>query len=322
VQVGTAYGEELTHHSRDRRVGDLAAKQHGVISLAQLVAAGFTKNVVARWVAAGRLHRIHRGVYAVGHTALTAAARDLAAVLACGPGAVLSHRSAGVRLVIVRYAPKLEVTVPGRRVRRPGIVVRGSTSLEVEDRGVVDRIPITSPARTIVDLAEVLTERRLADAIHEAEVQRIFDLRKLEGAMARVPGRAGRHKLRRVIAGYDGGPPMTRTEIEILFLRLCIDYAIPRPLVNIWIHGFEVDFYWPDAALVVETDGAATHLTRKAFHEDRRRDRILAANDIQVLRVTWRDLRDDPAGLAGEIRPVVLARQAARRPKCAAAART
>ena len=172
----------------------------------------------------------------------------------------------------------------------------------------MDRIPVTSPARTLVDLAEVLSERRLADAVHEAEVQRVFDLGEIERVLNGVAGRRGRHKLRRVIAEYDGGPPVTRSDAERVFLRLCADHAIPTPQSNVSIGGYEVDFYWHDARIVVEVDGGATHFTRKAFHEDRRRDRALAALGIQVLRVTWRDLQTGGAGLAREVARVLLAR--------------
>ena len=300
MQSGPAYGEELTGHSADVRLAELAGKQHGVVSLAQLSAIGMTRNAVSRRLRAGRLHRLHRGVYAVGHDALTSKARDLAAVLSCGPEAVLSHRSAALRWAFVRHAPYYEVTVAGRRLRRPGIVVRDTTSLAAEDRAVLDAIPVTSPARTLVDLAEVLTERRLADAVHEAEVQRVLDLREVERALARVSGRPSRHKLRRAIAAYGDGPPMTRTEAERRFVALCEAHSVPRPQVNVLIGTYEVDFHWPGAKLVMEVDGGATHHTRKAFQTDRSRDRALATEGIQVLRVTWRDLADG-AGLAREV---------------------
>jgi very-short-patch-repair endonuclease len=259
-------------------------------------------------VAAGRLHRLHQGVYAVGHVAITSGGLDLAAVLACGSGALLSHRSAAVHWLVVRHAPRYEVTVPGRRVDRPGIVARGTRSLTEEDVAVIDGIPVTSPARTLVDLADVLSEQRLADTVHEAEVQRLLDVREVEAALSRVPGRRGGHRLRRVIAAYDGGPPMTRSEAEVRFLRLCAEHAIATPQSNVLLGGYEVDFHWPEARLVVEVDGAEAHHTRRAFHEDRRRDRTLAALGVQVLRVTWRDLGGGGAALAQEVRRVLLAR--------------
>ena len=176
-------------------------------------------------MAAGGVHRLHLGVYAVGHVAITADGRDLAAVLACGSGALLSHRSAAVHWLVVRHAPLYEVTVPGR-VDRPGIVARRTRSLTEEDPAVLHGIPVTSPARTLVDLADVLSEQRLADAVHEAEVQRILDVRTIEAALSRVPGRRGRHRLRRVLAAYGDGPPMTRNDAERAFLSLVRG---PRP---------------------------------------------------------------------------------------------
>lgn len=291
------------------RLAELAGRQHGVVSLEQLTALGFTKDSIARRLKAGRLHRLHRGTYAVGHVALTSKARDMAAVISCGPEAVLSHRSAALRWGLLRHAPLFEVTVPGRRIRRTGMTVRGSASIAPEDRAVVDAIPVTSAARTLVDLAEVLTERRLTDVVHEAEVQRILDLRRIEQALGRVPGRPGRHRLRRALAAYDGGPPMTRSEAERRFLRLCEAHSIATPQTNVMVGAREVDFHWPDAGLVVEIDGAASHHTRRAFHADRRRDRELAARGIQVLRVTWRDLEGDGSRLASELRNVRLARR-------------
>ena len=312
TQVGRAYRDEMTGRSADVRLAELAGSQHGVISYAQLTALGFTKHAISRRLIAGRLHRLHRGVYAAGHDAVTSKGRDLAAVLSCGAEALLSHRSAAFRWVFVRHAPQYEVTVSGCRLRRPGIIVRDTASLAPEDRAVVDAIPVTSPARTLVDLAEVLTERRLADAIHEAEVQRLFDLTKIERALKRVPGRSGRYKLERVLAAYDGGPPMTRSEAERRFLRLCEVHSVPRPQTNVLVGVYEVDFHWPSAKLVVEVDGGANHHTRKAFHADRRRDRALAAEGVQVLRVTWPDL-DDDGGLARELLRVLRERpQAAR----------
>jgi len=211
---------------------------------------------------------------------------------------------------MVSHASRIDVTVP-RQVRVFGVITHRSP-LVPEDRAVIGAIPLTSPARTLVDLAEVLTERRLADAVHESEVQRVLDLRAVERAIARVPGRRGRHRLARVLAAYEGGPPMTRSEAERKFLRLCEAHSVPRPQTNVPVGGYEVDFHWPGAGLVVEVDGGATHHTQRAFHADRRRDRALAAEGIQVLRVTWRDL-DDGAGLARELLRVLRGRRQAAR---------
>ena len=166
---------------------------------------------------------------------------------------------------------------------------------------------MTSVARTLVDLADVLTQRRLADAIHEAEVQRRFDLVEIQAVLDRVPGRTGEGRLRRVLAAYDA-PALTRSEAERRFLDLCAANGLPRPETNVSIARYEVDFLWRRADVAVEVDGAAAHHTRRAFHADRRRDRVLAAHGIHVLRITWRDLTREPRALAEQL-AAILARR-------------
>jgi very-short-patch-repair endonuclease len=276
--------------------------------LDQLRELELSDDVVRGWLVAGWLHKLHRGVYALGHTALSPRGRELAAVLACGPHALLSHAAAAVLWAIRRTSPRIDVTVPRSVGARPGIHVHRSRSITAEDRAVIDAIPVTSAARTLVDLADVLSEQRLADAVHEAEVQRILDVKKVEQTLARLAGRRGTHRLRRVLAAYGNGPSMTRNEAERAFLRLCADHALPTPQSNVLVCGHEVDFHWQPARLVLELDGGATHDTKRGFREDRRRDRELAVAGIQVLRVTWWDLEEDAAGVAETVRRVLLAR--------------
>jgi very-short-patch-repair endonuclease len=281
----------------------LAGRQHGVVSTAQLVALGVGKDVVRLWLASGRLHRLHLGVYAVGHDALTANSRFLAAVLACGTGALLSHRCAGAVHGLLRSSPsRVEVTAPRGRKARAGITLHCSRSIHAEDRTLVVGIPTTSVARTLVDLADVLDERRLTNAVHQAEVLRVFDLRALTAALKRVPGRKGRHRLRRVLAAYQPEPHFLRSRAERRLKRLCAEHHLPPPRFNVWVAGYELDVYWPEQQLALELDGADTHDTRHAFHEDRRRDRALAVEGIQSLRVTWPDLG---AGLVGQVRAIL-----------------
>jgi very-short-patch-repair endonuclease len=276
------------------------------VSIDQLNAAGLTHREITTRVRTGRLHRLYRGVYAVGHVALTPRSRELAAVLACGPDALLSHRSAAALWGLLRSVPRrIEVTAPRSRGSRAGFVVHSSRRLHPDDRELVDAIPVTSVARTLVDLAEVLAEPRLADAVHEAEVKRLFDLRALEAALARLPGRAGGPRLRRVLAAYERRP-FTRSEAERRLLALCRNQGVPRPRVNNLVEGYELDFYWPEARLAVEVDGAAVHDTRRAFREDRRRDRALATKGIQVLRVPPGDLGER---FAAELRAVLARRR-------------
>jgi very-short-patch-repair endonuclease len=285
----------------------LAARQYGVVSATQLAAAGLSKDAISRRAVSGRLHRLYRGVYAVGHDALPERGRLLAAVLACGPDAVLSHRSAGWLWAILPSARRIEVTSPRRRTARGDLAVHRSSELDDEDRTVLDEIPVTTVARTLVDLAEVLPEDRLARAVHETEVRRSFDLRAIERTLARLPGRRGRHQLRRVLAGYRPDRYDLESEAERRFLELCRRLTLPEPQNGVLLEGYRVDFYWPHARLAVEVDGVAFHHTRRAFHDDRRRDRALATAGVQVARVTWRDL-DQPAALARELEDIVATR--------------
>jgi very-short-patch-repair endonuclease len=300
---GRTYDDLEGPHSAEAALASLASRQHGVVATSQLRRLGFTKQAVGRYVERRRLLRLHKGVYAVGHTGLTADSRRLAAVMACGAGALLSHRAAGGAQGLLSYAPQLEVTVPRSRKPREGILVHRSRLIHDEDRSTVRGIPVTSVARTLVDLADVLSEERLAKAVHEAEVQRVFDLWALERALARLPGRSGRHRLRRVLAAYQPDPHFQRSEAERRFKRLCEQHRLPQPQFNVNRAGYELDAYWPDANLAVEVDGAETHHTRSAFQRDRARDRRLAMAGIRVVRVTWVDL-EDGARLAAELRAI------------------
>jgi very-short-patch-repair endonuclease len=273
------------------------------VSLGQLLFLGLSKQAVYKRVRAGRLHRVHVGVYAVGQGRLSRDGRELAAVLACGPEAMLSHRSAAERWEIMRSAFGLiEVTATRSRRRKTGILVHTSRVLPPEDRTVMDGIPVTSLGRTIVDLAEVSSDRRLGAAIHQAEVRGLFDLSEVEAALGRVPGRRGRHRLYRVLAMYRPAEHEFESGNERRLAEICRAYGLPetRPAL---IGPYRVDCYWADAGIVIEVDGTAVHNTRKAFHEDRARDRALAVQGIQVLRVTEPDL-GRPAAIAAELHAV------------------
>lgn len=295
-----AYGDRGRPHSPDAALAALAGRQHGVVSTLQLRELGLTKHAVRRRVESKHLQRLYQGVYAVGHTALTADSRRLAAVLACGPEALLSHRAAGSAIGLLPSSPRFDVTVPHGRKAREGILIHRSRLIHPEDRDTVRGIPVTSVARTLVDLADVLSEERLAEAVHEAEVQRKFDLRAIERTLARLPGRIGRHRLRRVLVAYMPDPHFTRSAAERRFLRLCERHDLPTPAANVWVAGCEIDAYWPDVRLAVEIDGGQVHHTKRAFHEDRARDRRLAAKGIRVVRITWPDF-DDAGRLAAEL---------------------
>ena len=297
----------------DRELAALAGAQHGVVSLAQLRALGLSGSAVRSRVAAGRLHRVHRTVYAVGHRVLTARGRWIAAVLACGADAVLSHRAAAALHDLRRSDRRtVDVTAPRGR-RRDGIDVHRNALAE-EDRTEREGIPCTAVARTLLDLAEVLDRAGLERAFDRAEQLRVLDAGALEALLARSPGRHGVRHLRAVLDGFDAERARTRSELERRFLRLCDRAAVPRPRVNhvvvLGAETVEVDFAWPDRRLAVETDGHATHGTRQAFEADRRRDQRLKLAGWETLRFTWRQILDTPYEAAAILVAVVNAENA------------
>jgi len=247
----------------------------------------------------GRLHRLYRGVYAVGHTALAEDSRLLAAVMACGPGAALSHRSAARLWKLTKRTSAIDVTCARARPPDSGIVVHRQLLLR-EERGFIDAIPVKSLAKTLVDCADALTQPQLEDVINESEVNRSFDRWAVDAAQARAPGRRGRHRLNRAMFLHRPRP-YTRSDMERDFLAACEMHGVDSPLVNLWVECAEVDFHWPAARLIVEVDGGETHRTRRAFEEDRRRDRTLTLLGWRVMRFTWLDVELRAAGVAAQV---------------------
>ena len=248
----------------------------------------------------GRLHPVHDGVYVVGHPLLLRYTRYMAAVLACGDDAVSSHRSAAAILGLrpPSSAP-VEVLVPrtgGRR--RRGIDVRTTRSLPAAEVIVCEGIPCTSPARTLVDLATVLTRRQLRRALERSVELRMFDGRRLDAALVRANGRRGTATLRELVAGLPDETGPARTEIERRFLEVVRRYRLPLPVVNANVGNYEVDFHWPAERLIVETDGRAFHDTPHQFEEDRRRDLDLTLAGWHVVRVGWRQVVYAPERVA------------------------
>lgn len=256
-------------------------------------------------VARRRLHPLHRGVYAVGHLAVTQESRWMAAVLASGPGAVLSHRAAGELWGLVpRGSGRLEVTRSGHHRARPGIVGRKSC-LPPDERTVADGIPVTSVPRTVLDLAAVVPERRLERALNEVEVRGLRDRLSVPGLLERHPGRRGAAALRRLLAESDRQNGVTASKLEDEFLALVDRHGFPRPRLNADLRVGEVflrpDCLWPEQRLIVELDGRAVHRTPMAFERDRERDRTLVADGWRVVRVTWRQLYEEPGRVAGDL---------------------
>jgi very-short-patch-repair endonuclease len=277
--------------SRDGAVVRIANGQHGVITRAQLVACGISTSSISDRVAAGRLHRIHRRVYAVGHTRLSDEGRWLAAVLACGDGAVLSHLSGaelwGIRRRVRRPSGagergSVHVTVPktSGMKRRDGIVLHRSSTLNTGHCTRRDGIPVTTPARTLADLRPLLSPAQFAAAVREAEFLRLPMDDEPESDRA-------------------------RTDLEQAMLALCRRHRLPRPEVNVKIERFEVDFLWRAERLVVEVDGWESHGTRSAFEADRSRDARLAVLGYEVLRFTWRQITDDAGQVAKTVRALL-----------------
>src|SRR4051794_19612793 len=255
------------HRSRDPAGarGALAARQHGVVARPQLIALGVGRHVITRHLQRGRLHVLHRGVYAVGHPSLTREGRWMAAVLAGGEGAVLSHRSAAALWGIRAGAGgKAEITAPSER-RHPRIAAH-LVRLRADEMTVHRRIPVTTPARTLLDLAALLDEHQLARAAERAEALRLTSPTSLEALAARYRGRPGVPALGRIAPNV--AATTTRSELERRFLTLLDAERLPRPLVNVPIEGAEADFAWPARRLVVELDGYETHGTRAAFERD------------------------------------------------------
>jgi len=287
----------------ERAIGELAARQHSVLARTQLVDLGLGTGAIDWRLRTGRLRPLRRGVYLVGPSA-TRDTHLAAAVLSCGVGAVLSHRSAACLWDLLPYPAEsaIEVTVAGRDPgTRPGVRIHRIAALESDEVRTCRGIPITTPARTLLDLSGEVSPRELERAVAEATRRRLTTPSRLRALAARYPRRRGTPALRRM-AISDARPALTRSQAEERFLALVRSAELPSPDVNVTVHGLEVDFLWRQQRLVVEIDGYAFHSDRQAFERDRRRDAELAAHGYRVIRVTWRQLVDEAA--------VVLARVA------------
>lgn len=294
--------------SPDWAISVLAGRQHGMVARRQLQELGLGPDAIDHRVQGGRLHPSHRGVYAVGHPRPIGRARWMAAVLAGGPGAVLSHASAAALWGLRPTAKtRIDVTVPGRRGRgRPGIALHRVRGLAHEDRATRDGIPVTAVARTLLDLAEVAPAPQLERAVEEAQRLRLLDLAAIQGVCERSHGRHGLRALRAVLA--DAREPLpVRSELERRFARLCEEADLPPPALNVTVAGFEVDAYWPRGRLIVELDGFAYHRSRAAFERDRLRDADLQLAGYRVLRITARRLDREPAAIAAALRMLLTA---------------
>ena len=295
----------------DPLIAELASRQRGVVSRAQLVGAGIHTDAIKLRIRARRLHPVHRGVYLVGHSEPMHGAREMAAVLACGPGTVVSHASAAQLLKLLPYPAKprpVDVTVESRqRARRAGIRIHCVESLDRRDTRALRGIPTTTPARTLLDLATLLPAHLLERAIAEAEVRRLVRRRDLVDQLERNQGRRGTRALRRLLE-LEGGPAFTRSSAERRLLKLVRAAHLPIPETNAKLYGYEVGFLWREHRLVVEFDSFQFHSPRARFERDRERDAVLAAKGYTVIRVTWRQLVDTPEAVVARIAAALAAR--------------
>jgi very-short-patch-repair endonuclease len=293
MQSGSHYG-----NSGDTRLAERAAAQHGVVSTEDLRELGYSKHTIHDRVTHGRLHRIHRGVYAVGHIRISLRGRWLAAVLACGTDAVLSHRDAATLHDLRPVSSgSIDVTATSRHTI-DGICCHYARVLHPEDRDIVDSIPVTSVSRTCLDVAETLNGRRLRSALEQAQRQNKFDLRLIQAVIARSPGRRGLKPLAEALAQLIDEPPWTQSELENYLLELIRAAGLPLPRTNVFIDGELVDCAWTEHNLIVEVDGWTFHRTKRSFEDDRRRDAKLVLAGWRVVRFTYDQVRYEPQVVA------------------------
>ena len=275
------------HNATDAAIAMLAAAQGGVVEHGQLLVLGLSASAIGRRSDIGRLHRLHRGVYAVGHQQVGVEGRRWAAVLACGPSAVLSHRSAAAAWDLDRGGGVLHVTVgTGGRKAPEGIRLHRTVTGRPEEVTTLGGLPVTTPARTVLDLAASgLHGRPLERIVDRAERLRLVDFGELRRMSERR--RPGSASLKAVLSRYHAGPVDTRSRLEEIVQELCDAHGLPRPNVNTVIQGAVRDFAWPERSLVVEADSYTWHRSPSALDEDRARDVPLVLAGWRVLRFTW-----------------------------------
>lgn len=279
---------------RGQDLARLATRQHGVVSVQRLTRLGYSKHAIARAAADGRLHRLHRGVYAVGHTNVSLHGKCLGAVLGCGRGALLSHWSAAWLWGLMPTQPiPIHVTTPIPRHARPGLRIHRSRTFIEEDRALVEEIPITSVARTALDLAARVRRRSVDRLLQRSEELKLFNLPDFESVLARNRGHRGAAPLRRAIVLYKP-PPFTRSGLEERFFELLEEYGLPRPATNYVEAGYELDVYWPELRFAIELEVFETHGTRLSFEEDPVRQETLKLAGIEMIWITGPRLDREP----------------------------
>ena len=284
---------------KDRGIADVASRQHGVITTAQLRFLGLDGDAITRRVVRGQLLPLHRGVYLAGPRPAPTMAPFAAAVLACGEGSLASHRAAISmwKLLPITDGPIDVLSTLARRRSRPGIRTHRTNHLEPWERSVLEGIPVTSPVRSVVDLAETATRPDVEAALNEARVRRLFTQREFGVGVQRARGRRGSGLLISLLRA-ETGADFSRSAAEDLLHSYIRAAGLPRPRRNLRRHGFELDFFWQELRLNVEVDGIEWHSTRDRVNSDRERDARLTAAGVQILRFTWDQLQREAETIA------------------------
>lgn len=294
----------------DKPIAALARRQHGVVERQQLLRLGFSEEAVDGRLRTGRLYRLHLGVYAFGHQIVSREGRWIAAVLASGPEAVLSHWSAAA-LWTIRPNSRTIIDVTTRhRSRSWGGIKRHVSRVPEDERTVEEGIPVTSVPRTIFDLAATESADVVANLLREAEFRELRDRLTLSELIDRYPGRRGARKVRFALERLRDDPNgRKRSRLEERFSPFLRQHRLRLPRFNDWIvmgaKRYQVDCHWPGTGQIVELDGWQAHRTKTAFREDRTRDRILRVSGYNVTRLTWNQLDDEPEAIAADLRALL-----------------
>jgi predicted transcriptional regulator of viral defense system len=317
LDVDGPKNHDMAHFSAHQRgvahaIGRLAVAQNGVVALEQLERLGLSRRAIHDRERAGRLHRIHQRVYSLTPSVMTERGRFMAAVLACGPDAVLSHRSAAYLWGLVdSWEEPIDVTAPNRRGRSPaGVAAHRDGSLQPIDKTTLYRIPCTSVARTLLDFAGIAPEWEVGKALAQAEVLHLFDRPKLRALLKRSRRRRGVARLRLILDTIHPQTKRTRSELERLFLDMCARGDVPEPQVNVWVPApsgrrYQADFLWRESKRIVEADSRRFHDTDSAFVADRKRQQQLELAGWRVSRCTWEEVEQEPRRLAETMRALI-----------------
>jgi hypothetical protein len=307
--LGSGMRNEVRTH---QELAGLAARQYGIVTWDQLTALGYSKAAVSRAISAGRLHQLHRTVFAVGHRGVTPHGLCLAGVLFRGRGALLSYQSAAWLWGLERNLElPAHVSVPWRGHGQPSLDLHHCPALRDEDKAITELIPVTAVPRTLLDYASVARTFRLELALDRADRLDLLDLVAIDRLIEEVRGHRGRGPLRRAVTIYRD-QAFTRSGGEKRMLAALAEAGVPRPLVNNFIAGFELDFCWPNQGFAVELDSWEHHRSRRSFEEDRRRQDDLAMAGIEVLRITGTRLKREPRQAAQRIAQHLARRQRVR----------